>query len=212
MAHCYDEEGGRSVPVNAGAKKALVFLIGDSIQLGFLPYARAALAGEAELVAPDENCRYTQYTYTNLADWRGLFADPGQVRLIHWNNGHWDVAHWDADPDSLNSPGQYAGMLVRIFYRLRRYFPAAKIIFATTSPANPNGIMGPNPRTNEEIDLYNQAARSALEPLGVQINDINAFVKGMDESLFLDYVHLTEEGFARLGEDVAGVIRAALKG
>lgn len=208
----YDEETGRSAPVNTGAEKPLVFLIGDSIQMGFLPYAEAALAGEAALVSPGENCRYTQYTYTNLADWRGLFADPAQVRLVYWNNGHWDVSHWDADAASLNSPDQYAGMLARIHHRLRRYFPAAKVLFATTSPANPNGRMGPNPRTNEEIDRYNQAARSALEPLGVQIDDLNAFLRGWDESRFADYVHLTEEGFALLGEHVAGTIRAALKG
>ena len=145
MPQIYDEEGGGRRAAAHGANQVL--LIGDSIRMGFQPWAQRALEGRATLVSPEENCRYTQYTYTSLAAWKELFPDPAAVKLVHWNNGHWDAAHWDKDPRPLNSEVEYAAMLVRIHQRLRRYFPGAKILFATTSPPNPNGTMGPNPRT-----------------------------------------------------------------
>ena len=212
MTHLYEEEGRRmgETPVNAGDGQKTVFLIGDSIRMGFLPYAQRALQNEALLVSPEENCRYTQYTYTSLSSWKSLVTDPEAVALIYWNNGHWDIAHWDGDAQSLNTVEQYAAMLERIYRRLRRYFPNAKIIFATTSPANPNGIMGVNPRSNEEISRYNQAAKDIMRALGVQVDDIYAFLRDWSTDLYADYVHLTDDGFRILGEHVAGVIRNAL--
>lgn len=209
MALFYDEEGGR--PRAAAKGETQVFLLGDSIRMGFQPWAQRALQGEATLVAPEENCRYTQYTYTSLAAWKELFADPAAVKLVYWNNGHWDAAHWDKDPQPLNTEAEYAAMLVRIYQRLRRYFPGAKILFATTTPPNPNGVMGPNPRTRAEIARYNVAAKAALEPLGVQIDDLWTFLQGWGAEDYADYVHFTESGFERLGRHVAEVIRAALK-
>lgn len=204
----YDEEGG---PSRAAAKgENLVFLIGDSIRMGFQPYLQRALEGQATLVAPEENCRYTQYTYTSLAGWKELVADPAAVRLVYWNNGHWDAAHWDGDPQPLNTEPEYAAMLVRIYGRLQRYFPNAKILFATTTPPNPNGTMGPNPRSRAEIARYNQAAKAALLPLGVEVDDLYAFLQDWGEAEYADYVHLTERGFERLGHHVAETIRNAL--
>ncbi len=213
MAHVYEEEGRRAAgaPANAADGQKIVFLIGDSIRMGFLPYAQGILQKEALLVSPEENCRYTQYTYTSLSAWKSLVADPDAVSLIYWNNGHWDIAHWDGDGESLNSVEQYTSMLERICHRLRRYFPNAKIIFATTSPANPNGIMGVNPRNNAEISRYNQAAKHVMDTLGVQVDDVYAFLRNWDADQYADYVHLTDDGFRILGEHVAEVIREALQ-
>lgn len=213
MTHLYDEEGGNfSIgPVSTDRSRKTVFLIGDSIRMGFLPYAQNALQDEVLLISPEENCRYTQYTYTSLSTWKLLFADPEKVELIYWNNGHWDIAHWDGDSEPLNTVEDYTKMLVRIYRRLRHYFPNAKIIFATTSPANPNGIMGVNPRSNEEISRYNQAAKRTMDELGVQVDDVYTFLKDWDSDAYADYVHLTDDGFRILGGHVAQVIRDALK-
>ena len=210
MTHIYDEEGRQLSADDENENKRIVFLIGDSIRMGFQSYAQSELQDEVRLIAPDENCRYTQYTYTNLSTWKRLFDDPEKVELIYWNNGHWDIAHWDSDAESLNSVEQYTQMLKRIYYRLMRYFPKAKVIFATTSPANPNGIMGVNPRNNEQISEYNQAAIRTMHELGVQVDDVYAFLKDWDEDAYADYVHLTDDGFRRLGSHVAQVIRDAL--
>ena len=134
----YDEEGG---PSRAAAKgENLVFLIGDSIRMGFQPYLHRALEGQATLVAPEENCRYTQYTYTSLAGWKELVADPAAVRLVYWNNGHWDVAHWDGDPQPLNTEPEYAAMLA-----LAAVFPQRKNSVCHDHTAQPERHHGSEP-------------------------------------------------------------------
>ena len=209
MPQIYDEEGGGRRAAAHGANQ--VFLIGDSIRMGFQPWRKGRWEGVQRSFPPRRTAATPNTPYTSLAAWKELFPDPAAVKLVHWNNGHWDAAHWDKDPRPLNSEAEYAAMLVRIHQRLRRYFPGAKILFATTSPPNPNGTMGPNPRTRAEIARYNEAARAALEPWGCRFDDVWAFLRDWGAEDYADYVHLTESGFERLGLHVADVIRAALK-
>lgn len=211
MAKKYDEEGNASIKtVETDKNRKTVFIIGDSIRMGFMPYAQSALQDEAIVISPDENCRNTQHTYISLPSWKTMFSVPEEVKLIYWNNGHWDIAHWDGDAESLNSVEQYTEMLRRIYHRLCNYFPNAKIIFATTSHANPNGMMGVNPRTNEEIIRYNQSALHLMDELGVHVDDLYAYMENWSEDAYSDYVHLTNEGYRLLGEHVAQEIREAL--
>ena len=170
----YMEEGG-FLPVSSekiDEEKKNVLLLGDSIRAGYCEYTKAALSDAANVKYPDDNCRNTQYTYVSLAWWKNIFENTEKVNVVYWNNGHWDIAHWGGDEKSLNSVGQYCDMLCRIAKKLRKFFPNAKIIFATTTPANPNGSVGPNPRTNEEILKYNKAAISALSEEDVEIHDV----------------------------------------
>ena len=205
----YDEERGLYAVANGGESELdTVFMIGDSIRMGYFPYVRQKLEGKLRLIAPEENCRYTQYTYTCLAEWKNLCPDPDKVRLVYWNNGHWDIAHWDGAAESLNSVSQYARMLVRIHHRLRRYFPKAKVIFAATTPNNPDGSVGINPRTNAEVETYNQAARETLAPLGVQFDDLYSLLAACPPEAYADYCHLKPEKFRELGDHVASIILA----
>ena len=103
-----------------------VFLIGDSIREGYCPTTRELLREEAEVFYPNENCRFTQYTYVCLPNWAKLAGQPEEVDLVYWNNGHWDCAHWmKEEDDSLNSPQDYARMLERVYKRIRKCFPKA---------------------------------------------------------------------------------------
>ena len=62
-------------------------------------------------------------------------------------------------------------MLERIFRQLCDCFPHAAIIFALTTPMNPDGNIGLNPRTNREIEKYNAVAGEVMRKLGVTVND-----------------------------------------
>ena len=74
-----------------------VFLIGDSIRFGAPPsspgygiYVKEKLAGKAEVMYPDENCRFAQYTLRYLHEW-AKDIDRENVAVVHWNNGLWDA-------------------------------------------------------------------------------------------------------------------------
>lgn len=153
-----------------------VYLLGDSIRFGFKQnygygkYVADKLEGRANVLQPNDNCRYTVYTFRCLRDW---FANlgPDDVDIIHWNNGLWDVVDFDGEP--LISPELYASTLVRIARELKRRFPNVKLIFALSTPIVEEAYKDPHfVRKNADIREYNRIARETLEPLGVQINDL----------------------------------------
>jgi len=206
----YDEEGLSLAKESSDSSKKTVFLIGDSIRMGYEKYVRERLETVGNVKSPKENCRNTQFTYINLSWWKDIFEDTSRVDLVYWNNGHWDIAHWCGDELPLNSVEVYCEMLTRIYFRLKSIFPNAKIVFATTTPCNPNGSVGVNPRSNDEIKEYNRAAKETLEELGVVIHDLFDVLANMDERIYSDYCHLTEEGFSYLGKSVAEFIKGQL--
>ena len=74
-----------------------VFLMGDSIRMGYDRYVRDALADEAAVYYPSENCRFAQYTLRNAHDWIEKECQPECVDVVHWNAGLWDVARLFGD-------------------------------------------------------------------------------------------------------------------
>jgi len=206
----YLEDGALHEKVAATDNRHAVLLIGDSIRQGYCHAAKEALSDIADVRFPADNCRCTQYTYISLQNWLGLFPEQ-KPEVILWNNGHWDVAHWGGDTEPLNSIHVYVDMTLRIAKRLHKMCPNAKLIFATTTPMNPSGIVGGNPRTTAEIASYNEAVTAALAALPfVTIDDHFTFCKDWGSELFKDYCHLTTDGFTMLGHHVADTIRKAL--
>ena len=68
-----------------------VLLIGDSIRQGYEQPVREALAGVADVLAPQENCRFAQYVLRNLHEWKGSANVPDDTDVVHWNAGLWDT-------------------------------------------------------------------------------------------------------------------------
>jgi len=177
-----------------------ILLIGDSIREGYCKYVAESLRGRADVKWPNDNCRNSQYILTSLATWRGLVASP---KVVNFNCGHWDAAHWDGDDDALTSVEEYGRNIRKIIQRIRRYWPDAKIIFATTTPMSPSGKQSRNPRTTESIIRYNAEAVKVAKSMGVEVNDLFAVLEKWPTSDYKDYAHLTEPAAKRLGEIVA---------
>ena len=177
-----------------------VLLIGDSIRQLYCSAVADALRGKAEVKWPKENCQSSQNILIALAWWRGLVSSP---KVIHFNCGHWDVAHWDGDAEPLTSVEEYGRNVRKIIYRIRRYWPEAKIVFATTTTMNPNGEQGRNKRTTESIRMYNAAAVKVAREEGVAVNDLFAVTEKWPSSDYKDYCHFNDEASKRLGRMVA---------
>lgn len=211
----YLEDGLVSGAAAADSRKK-VLLIGDSIRRGYCGTVKSSLEDIADVRFPNDNCRFTQFVYVSLESWRWLFPEPETVDVVWWNCGHWDVAHWDGAADSLNSPEIYAEMIKRISVRMRKYFPNAKIVFASTTPTNPDGSVGKNPRSREEIKRYNETAKRVLAELSsgegfdFRYEDLYAFTENWGSEMYHDYCHYTENGFNSLGAEVAERIRGML--
>ena len=118
------------------------------------------------------------------------------------------MAHWNGYRLPLTSEDEYRKNLQMIIDLLRGFFPNARLIFATTTPMNPDGgsTGGVNPRSNEIIDRYNEIARGVAAENGIPVNDLNSFMRGWGSENFRDTCHLTPSAFAVLGEEVARVL------
>ncbi len=189
-----------------------IYLIGDSIRFGAMNsdgygmHVKEKLAGVANVYAPNENCRFAQYTLRYLHEW--VSKELGKtIDVVHWNNGLWDALHLFGD-EALTDLEVYGKMLERVYKRIRFLFPKAKVIFALSTAvleerADPDFI-----RYNREIEQYNQKAREVMETLGVEVNDLYALSASFDPSLHSDWVHFGTEGSKLLADKV---IEACMK-
>ncbi len=185
-----------------------VFLLGDSIRMGYDSFVRELLEGEAEVCFSEDNGRFAGYTYIGIPGWKNLAGNPDDVAVVHWNNGHWDCAHFFHDSEPYSTVEEYAAWLRRVYSCIRRNFPNAKVIFATTTGVAPGRYETmANPRSNEELAAYNRAAVRVMEELGVPVNDLAAFSAPFPVGYYRDEVHFTDEGSRLLAGAVADKIR-----
>ena len=189
-----------------------VVLLGDSIRQGYDKYVKLAFEGEVQVYSPEENSRFAAYALRQLALWRKQMGCGSDVDLVHWNVGGWDCLHMlDGRPHT--DIEVYRDYLVRIHATLNMLFPGAKQIFATTVAVNEKAYEDLQyKRYNQEVEAYNAAARQALEPLGVQINDMYPMTNGLpDEYYSHNLTHLyTKEGTKLLTEKVVAAIEKSL--
>ena len=119
-----------------------IFLIGDSIRYGayactpkspgYGVFVKEKLQNKAIVYAPNENCRFTQYTLRYLHEWANDVPNKEEIDLVHWNNGLWDVLRLFGD-EPFTEINYYGETLKRIYRRIRLLFPNAKIIFALST-------------------------------------------------------------------------------
>ncbi len=204
------EEGKADKKFICSDSKKNVFLIGDSIRLGYCASTRKALADVAEVFYVGDNCRNTQYVITRLLAWSNMFSDPNCVDAVQFNCGHWDIAHWSGGELPLTSEAEYARNIQIIIDMISKLFPRAKIILATTTTMNPSGQTGVNSRTNEEISRYNEIAQAVANKNDVAVNDLFSVTKDWDSTCYKDYCHFTEKANTVLGQAVAETLRAFL--
>lgn len=187
-----------------------ILLLGDSIRFGapnspgYGVYVAEMLKERATVYAPDENCRFAQYTLRQIYNWVTMF-DPASIDVVHWNNGLWDVLRLHGD-EPLSPLPVYLSFLSRIYKKLRLLFPKARIVFATSTAvveewANPNFM-----RYNKEIEEYNAAAKALLSTLGAEINDLYPVSAALGAEMRSDWVHYNEEGSRILAEAVVKAI------
>ena len=157
-------------------------------------------AGYANVFAPDENCRFAEYTLRYLHQWAEQVPRE-DIDIVHWNNGLWDALRLFGD-EPLTPIDVYGQMLKRVYKRIQLMFPNAKVIFALSTSvieewADPDFI-----RYNHEIEAYNRKAIEVMHELGVEVNDLYSVSNEFDASLHCDWVHFGEKGSELLADAV----------
>ena len=189
-----------------------VFLIGDSIRIGYDAYVRELLEGRAQVYWSGDNARFVQYTLRYISEWAVQDCDPERIDIAYWNNGLWDAAHVFGDEQPQTPLDEYKLNLRRIIGRLRRVFPAATIIFGTTTSVIEERMTSQFYRRNAEIERYNDAARTVMREENVAVSELYDVSRAMpDDWHSQDGTHFTEDGYRALAEAVARDIGSFLR-
>ena len=164
-----------------------VLLIGDSIRMGYDKAIKKTLEGKARVYFPEENCRFASYVLRYLHEYKALVQD-GEVDILHWNAGLWDCLRlFDEEP---HTPiDVYVYYIDRICSRIKKLFPDAKVIFATSTSVQSEKMSKDFKRYNEEIEKYNEAAVAVVKKFGFEINDLYAVSANLPDEAHSDPVH-----------------------
>jgi acyl-CoA thioesterase-1 len=190
-----------------------VFIIGDSISIGYTPVVRKALEGKAIVTRPSRNCNGTKLGIEKIDEWLGT----EKYDLIHFNFGLHDMKRVDpitgegtnnaAHPVQSELP-VYESNLEFIVKRLEA--TGAVLVFATTTPVpeKNNRVM----REPRQVLEYNETALRIMNKHKILVNDLYSFAQPLVAAhQNPNDVHFTEKGYALLGEEVARYISATLK-
>ena len=188
-----------------------IILLGDSIRMGYDKYVKDALAGVAEVYYPDDNCRFAQYLLRHMHQWKNEGRWPSDADIVHWNAGLWDIVELYGE-EPLTIEEQYAEMVKRIDRQIKRLFPRARVVFATTTSVVESGFRPEFKRQNSYIERYNKIAVDALAESDCKINDLYSFSCALPDVCRSDATHFnTPEGRKALGDKVLSVLCAELE-
>lgn len=186
-----------------------IFLIGDSIRMGYDAYVNESMQNVAKVFYPDSNCMYAEHVLRNLHEWKMQFGVEN-ADAVHFNAGLWDTLRIYGD-DPITKIDVYADYIERIIKRIKFLFPEAKIIFATSTPCiEDEFIKDFEYRTNADVEKYNKIATEIVLKHGGIINDLYDLLKDK-QHLHSDQTHYyTAEGTRVIGEQVNNVLCDAL--
>lgn len=197
-------------PDSSPSSLPTVVLLGDSIRMNYQAAVSAALEGEAVVSAPKDNCKHSVYMLENVERW---LSGQEKAQVIHLNVGLHDMFLDSKTGKPRHTLEMYEANLRALFDKLDQ-LSDAKLIFALTTvvdeklQAESEGY-GRVVRRNQDIEIYNAKARAVAKEMGVQVNDLNAFMKEVGPAKILrpsDGIHLSPEGCEIIGSEVARVI------
>ena len=178
-----------------------ILLIGDSIRRGYDSAVKKTLEGIAEVYFPEDNCRFASYLLRYIGDYGALIKN-GTPDIIHWNAGLWDCLRQYGE-DAHTPIEVYAYYIERICLRIKKLYPNATVIFATSTSVISEKMAEGFKRYNKEIEEYNSAAVEIVKKHGFLIDDLYTVSPKLPESAHSDAVHYyTPEGTEAIANQV----------
>ena len=186
-----------------------VILLGDSIRMGYDKSVKKTLEGKANVIFPEENCRFASYLLRYIPEY---FGDTKRedIDVIHWNAGLWDCLRlYEEEPHTPLDVYEY--YIERICIRIKKLCPNARVIFATSTKVLSEKMNVNFKRYNEEIEKYNEVAVNVVKKYGFKVNDLYALSSTLPESVHSDPVHYyTSVGTEAFTKQVLSFITAEL--
>ena len=185
-----------------------VYVIGDSISMGYTPPLAELLAGRAVVEHNPGNGGDSANVLANMDDWLAGRSPA----VIHFNCGLHDIKVSRETRARQVPPEAYRAGLKRTVEKLQA--TGAALIWATSTPVieDRHHARKDFDRHNRDVDAANAAAGEIMAAAGVAVDDLHAAATalGLSEALTDDGVHFTDAAYARLAETVADCISRVL--
>ena len=183
-----------------------VLLIGDVISLGYTLPVRELLAGKASVHRVPLNCTSSQFGAEHIVEWLGA----GRWDVIHFNFGLNDLLVTKGDVADVPLD-RYELNLKRIVAKMRSHSPAARIVFATTTPLPASLAKSRFKFAAKDAEAYAAAARKVMSDAGARINDLHALLlPRLAEVQMPETFQFRASGNDLMGQQTAQAIEAAL--
>lgn len=164
-----------------------ILLIGDSIRMGYDKAVKKSFEGIANVVFPEDNCRFASYVLRYFHEYTALINE-GNIDVIHWNAGLWDCLHMFGE-EAHTPIDIYSYYIERTCQRMKKLCPYANIIFATSTSVITEKMDDKFKRFNEEIEKYNAVASEIVKKYDIRINDLYSLSKTLPPEAHSDAVH-----------------------
>lgn len=166
-----------------------ILLIGDSIRQGYDKAVKEALEGKATVYFHEENSGDISMVLRSLPDYScSLKFENSDIDIIHWNAGLWDCVHRCGE--EAHTPLEiYRYYVERVCIRMKKLFPKATVIFATSTSVISEKMSPDFKRYNEEIEEYNRVAVETVSSHGFLVNDLYGVSRNLPEESHSDAVH-----------------------
>ena len=186
-----------------------LLLIGDSIRMGYDKSVKKTLEGMANVIFPEDNCRYAAYVLRYLHEYIKEIGGEN-IDVIHWNAGLWDCLRmFDEEPQTPIDIYKY--YIERVCIRIKKLCPNAHVIFATSTTVLTEKMNEGFRRYNDEIKEYNDVAVEIVKKYGFEINDLYSLSASLPEETHSDATHYyTPEGTEVFTNQVLSIVTPKL--
>jgi len=184
-------------PTHVNLKLPNVLLVGDSITRNYYPEVQRQLASNANvyLFASSASIGDPRLLH-QLAEFDSM--EDVEFQVVHFNNG---MHGWTFSED------EYKSAFPAYLRAIRRIAPAAKLIWATTTPVKAESSPGP---TNSRVDQRNAISVIVMTKAGIIVDDQHSLMTQHADT-YEDNVHFAAAGATIQGQQAAETLRRALK-
>lgn len=187
-----------------------ILFFGDSISKGYRRYVYEKMIGKSDVYYPDNITTFSTQLLRYAQEYANNMKIGSNIDMVYFNAGLWDVLRINGD-EPLVSISEYERNMERIVNRLRYVFPNAKLVYATTTPVREDLATYDFNRCNADIEKYNDVACSVMNNNGVEIHDLNKYVKDNLKEEYIDFTHFSEKGYKLLSDEIVNYINPILK-
>ncbi len=186
-------------------------LIGDSVRKLYEDIVKETLADKVDVCFRKRNYRFSSHLFRYLHEDKWIVKE-GRVDVVYWNIGIGDCTYLFGEDEPHTPIEIYKYYIERCCGRFKKFYPYAKIIFATSTSVCPELVPSECKCENKDIEEYNAAAVEIVKKYGFEVHDLYSITKQLPKEAYSNFMHFdTKIGRETISNAVISSISKALE-